>query len=505
MAEKKWKLGDLEFDSEREYLDATKDLKKIKQIMARHDVTKPAGARAVLNEIAGKPVFASSYGMKFVEKLEKTAEGAAKPAQRPVQQAAPAPQQTSAQTQRAGAPQAEQPKAKAAAAKTQRAAAEKKKPEKKAKRTGAKPAKKVHIITRRNIVIGAVLIVLLVAVQFVLPDLLPRFSGTQNAETEDGRRNLVLAYAKNQVELQNSFYNYYKNVLGEESEAAMASANRQLASAYCVNLADASVSDYSDDQIEEIYTKLTTAGELVNSSFNEPQAITELKETIAAAGAAGAPGSDQTDRTEDDTAADAKVNLFNKMMDYQQRVAAQLTYNYSQFSFSEEQIEKYVAEDMALTFGQVVYELKLSDAEKETYYTTFEEDGLIRGGSLVRFSTNPLEHNLPDLTPTIQIHLSEKKLTLGCTQQTLAPVASVAYELHEGKESGYLILRRNGTGGGYVQDDDGNSVTTQGDFLLNWDGEISEGEWYYNSTQLGLLVNGEKAGNIQYVYDLMYN
>ena len=32
MADKKWKLGDLEFDSEQEYLDASKDLKKIKSI-----------------------------------------------------------------------------------------------------------------------------------------------------------------------------------------------------------------------------------------------------------------------------------------------------------------------------------------------------------------------------------------------------------------------------------------------------------------------------------------
>ena len=41
MEEKKWKLGDLEFDSEKEYLDASRDLKKIKQIMEKHDVSKP--------------------------------------------------------------------------------------------------------------------------------------------------------------------------------------------------------------------------------------------------------------------------------------------------------------------------------------------------------------------------------------------------------------------------------------------------------------------------------
>ena len=76
MADKKWKLGDLEFDSEQEYLDASKDLKKIRSIMENHDITKPAEAKAVLKELAGKPVFVSSYGLKFVEKLEKTVAGA---------------------------------------------------------------------------------------------------------------------------------------------------------------------------------------------------------------------------------------------------------------------------------------------------------------------------------------------------------------------------------------------------------------------------------------------
>ena len=76
MAEKTWKLGDLEFKSEQEYLDASKDLKKIKIIMQKYDITNPAEARAVLEEIADKPVFASGYGLKFVERLEKTAGGA---------------------------------------------------------------------------------------------------------------------------------------------------------------------------------------------------------------------------------------------------------------------------------------------------------------------------------------------------------------------------------------------------------------------------------------------
>ena len=471
MAEKKWKLGDLEFDSEKEYLDATKDLKKIKQIMDKHDVTKPEEARIVLKEVTGKPVFVSSYGLKFVEKLEKTA-------------------------------------AEGQAGSTGKGNPEKEHVKSGDDRTAKKSEKKVHIITHRNIWIGAVIIALLIAAKFVVPQVMPLFTGSSNESSEDVHRNLVLAYAKNQVELQTSFYNYYKNVLGEESEAAMASANGQISEAYCMNLADEDVAGYSDEQIDDIYVKLITAGELVNNSFNEPQAITDLKATIAQTGAAGTPGSDasETPADQESEGADVKVNLINKMMDYQQRVAAQLTYSYSQFGFSDAEVAEYVAEDMEKMFGQVIYDMKLSDSDKQTYYTVFQNAGLYQGGSLVRFGSNPIEHNLPDLTPTIKIQLADApEVTLNCSQQTLAPIASVAYELHDGQKQGYLVLRGNGTGIGFVQDDDGNSVTTQGDFLLNWNGTTTDGEWYYNGAQIGFLINDDKAGGIQYVYDLRYN
>lgn len=461
MEEKKWKLGDLEFDSEQEYLEASKDLKKIKLIMEKHDITKPEEARSVLKELSGKQTFTSSYGKKFIEKLEKTAGKVA------------------------GAPPAGNAKK----------AAKKKK------------EKKVHIITKRNIAIGAVIIAVLVAAKFVVPLVLPQLTAQEGEEKENVHRNLVLAYAKNQVELQTSFYNYYKNVLGEEADAALADANGQLADAYCINLADENVSDYSDKQIEDIYVKLITAGELVNNSFNEPQAITDLKATIARSGAAGMPGNDAEEKPADGTAADAgtKVNLVNKMMDYQQRTAAQLSYSYSRFDFSDAEVKEYVAEDMEKTFGHVVYDMKLSDSEKEAYYDAFVSAGLIDGSTLVRFGTNPIEHNLPELTPNIRLKRAEDaEETIFCSQQTLAPVASVAYELHTGTKDGYLILRGNGTGIGFIQDDDGNSVTVQGDFFLNWNGEITIGEWYYNSSQIGFLVNDQRAGGIQYVYDLAY-
>ena len=465
MADKKWKLGDLEFDSEQEYLDASRDLKKIKSIMEKHDITKPAEAKAVLKEVTDKPVFVSSYGLKFVEKLEKTVAGA-----------------------------------KAAESAADSAKAEEKTAKKK------KKEKKVHIITKRNIVIGMVIIAVLVTAKFVVPIVMPGLA-VQEEEKENIHRNLVLAYAKNQVELQTSFYNYYKNVLGEEADAALADANAQLAEAYCINLADENVSGYSDEQIEEIYVKLITAGELVNNSFNEPQAITDLKATIAQSGAAGMPGTneEQSSPGEALTEGSSKVNLVNKMMDYQQRTASQLAYSYSRFDFSDEDVKEYVAEDMEKTFGYVIYDMKLADSEKEAYYDAFLNAGYFNGSALVRVGTNPVEHNLPDLTPNIKLkHADGTDESISCSQQTLAPVASVAYELHEGSKNGYLVLRGNGTGIGFVQDDDGNSVTTQGDFFLNWNGEITSGEWYYNSSQIGFLVNDGKAGGIQYVYDIVY-
>jgi hypothetical protein len=466
MADKIWKLGELEFDSELEYMAASQDLKRIKLIMERHDVAKPAEARAVLKELENSPPFASDYGMKFVEKLEKTAANV-------------------------GAKNTAKPE--------HASKAGKKAPAKKEIKE-----KKVHIITRRNILIGAVIILVLVGAKIAVPYVMPYFTG--GTEDEDSvHRNLVLAYAKNQVELKNTFYNYYKNVLGDEAEAASASADEVLASAYCINLADENVSNYTDDQIEEIYVKLITAGELVNNSFNEPQAITDLKATIAQAGAAGLDGDtgDSTDASTPEVS--QQVNLLNKMMDYQQRIAAQLTYDYSHFDFSGQEVAEYVEEDMEKIFGQIVYDMELSDSEKEAYYSVFQEKGFFTGAALQRLDSNPVAYNLPDLTPSIKLELEDgTTVDLNCSQQTIAAAASVTYEIHDDKEIGYIVFRGNGAGTGFVQDDDNNSVTTQGDFFLNWNGKITCGEWYYNSAKLGFLVNDEKAGGVQYVYDLVY-
>ncbi len=513
MAEKKWKLGELEFDTEQEYLNASKDLKKIKLIMQKYDITKPADARAVLKEITDKPVFVSSYGLRFVEKLEKTA-GPVSDAKSANTKSTAGKQHKDASHRQDKGTAARQNKSpagiqdKGAAGRQNKSTVSGKSGGKKAKPPKESKEKNIHIITKRNIIIGVVIIALAVSAKFLIPVVLPQLTGESGEQAGDTHRNLVLAYAKNQVELQRSFYNYYKNVMGQEADAATASANEVITNAYCINLSNENVTDYSDKQIEEVYVKLTTAGELVNNSFNEPQAITDLKSEIALSGAAGQPGSDANEESSADeplSEGTGKVNLVNRMMDYQHRIAAQLTYGYSQFDFSESDVQEYVAEDMERIFGHVIYDMQLSDSEKETYYNVFVENGFFSGSSLVRLGTNPVEQNLPDLTPTISIRKGDgKEETMTCSQQTLAPAASVAYELHAGKKNGYLIFRKNGTGTGYIQDDDGNSVTTQGDMFLIWDGEITVGEWYYNSAQIGFLVDDEKSGGIQYVYDLEY-
>ncbi len=469
MADKKWRLGDLEFDTEKEYLDASADLKKIKEIMRRHDTATPAGARAALKEIRGKQAFSSSYGQKFVEKLEKTA-GASGPA---------AISESGSKNGGQGSRPAPPPKEK---------------------------KKKVHIITKRNIAIGLVIIVLLVAARFVIPMVAPGLFGGQEATGDEKHRNLVLAYAKNQVDLQRDFYNYYETILGQDSDAARASANARLSEAYCINLADEDVEAYSDQQIEDIYVKLITAGELVNDSFNEPQAITDLKSEIARA-TAGLADSGQADvpQAEPVTEADVKVGLVNRMMDYQQRTAAQLAYGYRMFDMTDAEAEEYAAEDMEKIFKYVIYDMTLSDSEKESYYDLFLSSGFFNGDTLSRIDSSPVRYNLPDLTPAIKILGADGTETaVECSQQTLAPAACVAYELHAGGKEGYMLFRGNGTGIDFVQDDDGNSVVTQGDFFLKWDETETAGEWYYNSAKIGFLVSDQKAGGVQYVYDIEY-
>jgi hypothetical protein len=460
-------------------------------------VTKPAEAMNVLRELKSSPPFASAYGKRFIQRLQKTIEDDDKEKRRAIQakQEAAKKEQAAKKIPRETKAKKEKPER---VVKTD-VPVKREKPVKK-----ANTEKKVHIITRRNILIGAVIIVLAVGVRFAWPYVQPYFGGEQGSSKEEMHRNLVLSYAKNQVELKESFYNYYKNAQGQDDETAAASANEVLANAYCINLAGEDVSDYTDDQIEEIYVKLITAGELVNNSFNEPQAITDMKAVVSESGVAGltsdtADGSDS--QTQDSS---TQVSQVNKMMDYQQRTAAQLTYDYSHFDFDDQEISEYVAEDMEKIFGYTVYDMSLSDSEKESYYELFLNKGFFANGELQRVESNPVAYGLPDLTPTIKLEINDDTQELSCTQQTLAAAASVTYELHNGKKTGYIVLRNDGIGTDFVQDDDGNSVSIQGDVFVNWGGKITCGEWYYNSGKLGFLVSDQKSGSLQYVYDIVY-
>lgn len=72
--EKKYKLGDLEFETEQEYREAAADLKRIKGLVDKYNVEDPQQAAKILASIKAHPeTFRSPYGRKFVVKLEKAA------------------------------------------------------------------------------------------------------------------------------------------------------------------------------------------------------------------------------------------------------------------------------------------------------------------------------------------------------------------------------------------------------------------------------------------------
>ena len=78
--EKKYKLGDLTFDTEQEYREAAMDLKRIKGLMDRYNVEDPEQAKKILQSVKAHPeTFRSPYGQKFVVKLEQTAGAASAP------------------------------------------------------------------------------------------------------------------------------------------------------------------------------------------------------------------------------------------------------------------------------------------------------------------------------------------------------------------------------------------------------------------------------------------
>ena len=74
MDERKYKIGNVEFQSEAEYMSAASDLKKIKALTEKYDISNPAQAQKILSSIYARPdIFKSPYGKKFIEKLESVA------------------------------------------------------------------------------------------------------------------------------------------------------------------------------------------------------------------------------------------------------------------------------------------------------------------------------------------------------------------------------------------------------------------------------------------------
>lgn len=484
MAEgKKYKLGDLEFESEEEYREAAGDLKRIKSLMAKYDVSDPGQARRILASIKAHPqTFRSPYGKKFIEKLEKasasmdalafTAENTAKK-----------PQTGRQETQVKEKP----PKEKRVKEKRPR---KQKEPQADGQQKG-----KLQIFTVRNFVIGIVVIVGIVAFSLAAPRLFSLNDGSNN--NNDIKRTMVTAYAKGQADLKSQLYTYYFNVVGEAEEEAKKDAEEGMKK-YVMDLSDRTISAMTDDEIKDVYQQLVDGGDIQNNSFVEPAAITVLKEKLQAAGLANQTGNGVEGET-------AIVAAVNNMMDYQERLYYSLCRNYSLLNDKPDDCEAYANEDLTAMFGDIVYDYKMSEDDKKTYYESFVKKGLIKDNQVVRFSTDPTAYNLPDLTPAIEVSIKGGEARAYRTSMiSYAPAASVFYEIYSDKEKGYICFRNNGDKSKYIQLDEDTSVTAQGDFFILIGDESYSGDWFYNKQDIGLLMNGDKDSKISYVYDLTY-
>lgn len=489
MAEgKKYKLGDLEFESEEEYREAAGDLKRIKSLMAKYDVSDPGQARRILASIKAHPqTFRSPYGKKFIEKLEKasasmdalafTAENTAKK-----------PQAGRQETQVKEKP----PKEKRIKEKRIK---EKQPRKQKEPRADGQQKGKLQIFTVRNFVIGIVVIVGIVAFSLAAPRLFSLNDGSNN--NNDIKRTMVTAYAKGQADLKSQLYTYYFNVVGEAEEEAKKDAEEGMKK-YVMDLSDRTISAMTDDEIKDVYQQLVDGGDIQNNSFVEPAAITVLKEKLQAAGLANQTGNGVEGET-------AIVAAVNNMMDYQERLYYSLFRNYSLLNDKADDCEAYANEDLTAMFGDIVYDYKMSEDDKKTYYESFVKKGLIKDNQVVRFSTDPTAYNLPDLTPAIEVSIKSGEARAYRTSMiSYAPAASVFYEIYSDKEKGYICFRNNGDKSKYIQLDEDTSVTAQGDFFILIGDESYSGDWFYNKQDIGLLMNGDKDSKISYVYDLTY-
>lgn len=474
--EKKYKLGELEFETEQEYREAAADLKRIKGLVDKYQVDDPEQAKKILASIKAHPeTFRSVYGQKFVAKLEKAA-GIA-PAASPDKKAA-----------------------KAAAKKEKKEKREQEKKEKRLAKIREKSAEgekkeKFQIFTPLNFAIGVVIVACVVVFSVFAPRLFSlNSSGDSNG---DIRKNMVAAYAKSQAELKMQLYTYYFNVVGQTEEEAEKDAQEGL-SHYVMDLSDRTVSQMTDSEISDIYSRLVEGGDIQNNSFVEPSEITVLKDKLLAAGLSGNTGNG----VEGETAVEAAIN---SMMDYQERIYYSLCYEYSLFSKLLENPQAYADEDMEAMFGEVIYDYKMGIEDKQSYFDSFLKRGLIKDNQIVRFSADPTAYNLPELTPAIEVSfMGEEAKGYRCSMISYAPAASVFYEIHAGKKSGYMCFRNNGGNSEYIQLDEETSVTAQGDFFMVEGSDVQTGKWFYNQQNIGVLINGDTSSLISYVHDLTY-
>ncbi len=249
----------------------------------------------------------------------------------------------------------------------------------------------------------------------------------------------------------------------------------------------------------------------MNGAYQEPPEVTAMKKLIEDARATGLMASEVSeDNTpaagspNDEETAAVKVSLINQLMDYQYKTAEALAYEYSRFSLDDGEVEEYVEEDMEKMFGSSIYYMELTEEEKLMYYDSFMERGLFSNRRVKRFSSSPAEYLLPELTPRIMVTLDGTEEELHTIQESIAPVASVAYRLLGRGGEGYLVLRGNADESSILLDSFDEQTYIQGDFLLNLNGIVTMGEWFKDGMEIGLLVDGNRAGRISNVYELVY-
>lgn len=474
--EKRYKLGDLEFETEQEYREAAADLKRIKGLVDKYNVEDPQQAAKILASIKAHPeTFRSPYGRKFVVKLEKAAN---------ISSAAPS-EINIGKTEKQ-----EKPK------KPEKKERRKKVKQEKMKKSGSDGTEKgkFQIFTPLNFAIGVVIIACVIVFSIFAPRL---FSFNNSGDSNgDIRKNMVIAYAKNQAELKMQLYSYYFSVVGQTEEEAQKDAQEGM-SHYVLDLSDRTVSTMSDSEISDIYNQLVEGGDIQNNSFVEPSEITVLKEKLLAAGLSGNAGNG----VEGETAVEAAIN---SMMDYQYRIYTALCNQYSLLGNSKENAEAFANEDLAAMFGEVIFDYKMTIEDKQSYFDSFVKRGLMKDNQIVRFSPDPTAYNLPELTPAIEVSfMGEKAAAYQCSMISYAPAASVFYQIQTGKKNGYLCFRNNGGNTDYIQVDD-TSVTAQGDFFMILGSETRSGRWFYNKQNIGILINGDQSSYISYVHDLTY-